>query len=295
MVKRTNKSKRILIVDDEESLTFFLSENLASLSPAYEVETARSGKEALAKIDRRPFDLIITDFIMPDVDGLELIEEVRARHPQTRLILMTAYGNDRVEAEAYRLKAYRYITKPFQVEDLVDAVRQALGDTTVSLEGTPIFTDTQLEAIATCLADLRFELGAQCVLLASSMGKLINHVGMTQELDVSTIVSLAVDGFATTFEMARHLQEKGQTFNLNCYEGTDYHIYSASVGHDLVLTVIFDKRNIPSLIGTVWFHTKRAVKCLLEITTAEEAVEPGQIPEVELRGSLSQALDDLTQ
>lgn len=292
-MERADTPKRVLIVDDEESLTFFLGENLAGLSPGYEVETAHSGEEALLKISQRPFDLIITDLRMPDVDGLELIEQVRARHPQTHLILMTAYGNDWVEAEAHRLQIYRYITKPFQVKDLITAVRQALGETATSRKELRILSDEQSEAIAKCLTDLRFELGAQCIILADAMGQLIKQVGTAKELDIPAIVSLMGGSFATTFEIARHLQEKGQTFNLNYYEGAAYHIYSTNVGNNLVLTVVFDKRACPSHIGTVWLYTKRTIEQLLQITATEEPVAPGQIPEVDPREPLSQALDDL--
>jgi YesN/AraC family two-component response regulator len=292
-VKRAEMPKRVLIVDDEESLTFFLGENLVGLSLGYEVETAHSGKEALAKISQQPFDLIITDFLMPDLDGLELIEQVHAHYPQTQLILMTAYGNDRVEAEARRLEVYRYITKPFQVEELITAVRQALGETNASQRGIHILADAQLEAITKCLTDLHFEVGAQCIILADTMGQLVKQVGTPEGMDIPTIVSLAGRSFATTFEMAKHLQEKGQTFNLNYHEGGAYHIYSANVGNDLVLTAIFDKRASPERIGAVWLHTKRTIKRLLDITAAEETVESPQIPDVGWRESLSQALDDL--
>ncbi len=291
-MKQVDPPKRILIVDDEESLTFFLGETLAGLSLGYEVDMAYSGKEALAKIGQQPFDLIITDFRMPDVDGLELIERVRAHHPQTRLILMTAYGNDRVEAETRRLGVYRYITKPFQIEDLVADVRQALGETAARLEAYTL-TDAQRKAITKCLTDLRLETSAQCIILTDGMGQSINQVGTAKELDIPTIVSLAEGSLATTFKMARHLQEKGHTFNLNYYEGAAYHIYSASVGNNLILTVIFEKRARPGPIGTVWLCTKRTINRLLEITVAEETVEPGQIPEIGAGESLSQALDDL--
>jgi len=264
-VKRADTPKRILIVDDEESLTFFLGETLVGLSLGYEVERAYSGEEALAKISQQPFDLIITDFRMPDIDGLELIEWVRAHHPQTRLILMTAYGNDRLEAEARRLEVYRYITKPFQIEELVTGVRQALGETDASPKVYPL-TDAQIETITKCLTDLHLEIGAQCIILADAVGQSINQVGTAKGLDIPTILSLAESGLATTFEMAKHLQEKGHTFNLNYYEGAAYHIYSANVGNNLILTVILDKRACPSHIGMVWLCTKRTINRLLEIT-----------------------------
>jgi two-component system response regulator PilR (NtrC family) len=122
-------SKRILVVDDEESSAFLLSENLAELGPEYRVETACSSEEALQKIAAEPFDLVITDLRMPGVDGLELLERVRAAHPQTWVILTTAYGSEEVEARAHSLGVYRYMAKPFLIEDLLDAVREALEGT----------------------------------------------------------------------------------------------------------------------------------------------------------------------
>ena len=243
-------TKRVLIVDDEESVVFFLGENLAELGAEYEVETACSGEEALENMSVQHFDLVITDLRMPGVDGLELVEQVRARYPQTRLILMTAFGSDQVEAEARRLQVYRYITKPFRVEDLVDAARQALGDMAISQKGILVLSDERFEVITRCLSDLRFEIGAQCILLADIMGQLVTQVGLTADLEVDTLTSLIGGGFATTFEMARRLRQD-RAFNLNYQEGNRYDVYSSNVGDNLFLTIIYDKRARSSRIGLV--------------------------------------------
>lgn len=118
--------KRILVVDDEEGSAFLLGENLTELGPDCVVETACSAEEALEKIHVTPFDLVITDFRMPGIDGLQLIESLRTTHPHTRSILITAYGSPNVEKRALRLGVYRYITKPFLIEDLLDSARDAL-------------------------------------------------------------------------------------------------------------------------------------------------------------------------
>ncbi|HDQ73978.1 MAG TPA: response regulator [Chloroflexi bacterium] len=119
-------SKHILIVDDEVSLAFFLRENLIVLNNQYEVDMAHSGKEALEKLIWQPFDLLITDLRMPDVDGLTLIEEVQARYPHVRTILMTAYGDTLNEAALRSSGVNHYIAKPFQMEDMLDIVHEAL-------------------------------------------------------------------------------------------------------------------------------------------------------------------------
>jgi two-component system response regulator AtoC len=120
--------KHILIVDDEESVAFFLKENLAAVDTGYEVEMACSGEEALSRMAIQSFDLVITDLRMPGIGGLALMEQVQSRYPHTRLILMTAYGDAEIEATAYRLGACHYITKPFTIEKLTAVVRKALAE-----------------------------------------------------------------------------------------------------------------------------------------------------------------------
>lgn len=118
--------KRILVVDDEKTVAFFLSETLAELGLEYQVHTASSAEDALCKIAAEPFNLVITDLRMPGMSGLELIAQVRQISPGTRTILITAYGDDDVEAEARRLGVYDYITKPFQMDRFTQMVERAL-------------------------------------------------------------------------------------------------------------------------------------------------------------------------
>ena len=118
--------KRILVVDDEKSLAFFLGENLRTMGSEYHVQTAYCGEDALDKITSEPFDLIVTDLRMPGMSGLELIRRLRQVNPSVRAVLITAYGDDNVEAEARHLGVFRYIRKPFRVEELLQTAEAAL-------------------------------------------------------------------------------------------------------------------------------------------------------------------------
>ena len=138
-------TKRILLVDDEQSMLFFMGENLAELGEEYEIDTAGSGEEALHKFTIQPFDLVVSDLRMPGIDGITLLQTIRQTNQNTHLILMTAYGSDRVEVAARRLQLHSYITKPFRVEDLLDAVRAALvqnAESTSSSNSQPIIQDS---------------------------------------------------------------------------------------------------------------------------------------------------------
>jgi DNA-binding NtrC family response regulator len=109
--------KRILIVDDEVTILSVLKRSLEKLEAGYIVSTATDSRSALAQLGEARFDLVVTDYKMAGMDGLELLQEVRSLQPEARTILMTAYGSDRVRAEAHRLQTYRYMLKPFQIDE----------------------------------------------------------------------------------------------------------------------------------------------------------------------------------
>lgn len=266
--------KRVLVVDDEEKVVFFLRESLEELGDNFTIGTARSAEEALEKLEEQPYDLVISDLRMPGADGLDLLRKVKEKNPDTRLVLMTAYGSDDVEAEARRLEIFEYITKPFHVSDLIEVARDALADAPRSQTAGVALSGEQLEQINRPLSNLRFEVGAQCILLADMEGRVVAEVGITQEMDMGTFMPLVADGLTTVSRMAQYLQDQ-ETFTLNFYEGKKYDIYSTSVGESLFVTLVFDKRKQASRIGMVWLYAKRTIQDLLKILSGEEvAAEP---------------------
>jgi two-component system chemotaxis response regulator CheY len=131
-IGKRKMKKRILIVDDEPNLAFLLAENLVDLGPDYEIEVCNSSADALALNKARPFDLVITDLMMPDINGLALTKYLIQQQPEIKLILITAYGNEDIAMKAQKLGISRYITKPFEMEDMLEAVESALNTTPVS-------------------------------------------------------------------------------------------------------------------------------------------------------------------
>ncbi len=114
----------ILIVDDEEGLQSSLATAFAA--EGYRAEGAGSAGQALACLQRAPFDVLLTDLVMPGADGLVLMEQVRALYPDTVIILMT--GGATVESAVRALKggAYDYVLKPFTLVEIFHVVGQGL-------------------------------------------------------------------------------------------------------------------------------------------------------------------------
>ena len=117
---------RVLIVDDEENVTVLLQRSLARLGPGLEVWVANSGAQALDLLNGKRFDLLITDYQMPHMNGLKLTEVVRQRHPEMKVILMTAYPSSQIADLADRLAVACYLVKPFSCRSLRQIVHELL-------------------------------------------------------------------------------------------------------------------------------------------------------------------------
>ncbi len=115
---------KILLVDDDEGLRKVIEFNLEQ--EGYEVVTASNGKDALKLYAEHSPDLVITDIKMPDMDGIELLGEIRRRDIEKLVVVVTAFGAVETAIEAMKLGAYDYITKPFNRDELKLVVRKAL-------------------------------------------------------------------------------------------------------------------------------------------------------------------------
>lgn len=119
---------RILVVDDETGIVTVLKEMLLRLG--YEVLTASSGNEALQKLSIGGIHLVVTDIIMPDVDGLELISNIQAGYPRVKVIAISGGGAqdgpEQYLRDARELGAARCLTKPFMLKELAFMVRDLL-------------------------------------------------------------------------------------------------------------------------------------------------------------------------
>lgn len=118
--------RHILVVDDDERVLFILDRTLATLSNEHKIATAQNGQEALEKVKQTLFDVVITDLVMPGMDGVALTEAIGAQSPDTIVIWVTAHGCHRFNSEAARLSVYQCLEKPLRVADIREAVRKAL-------------------------------------------------------------------------------------------------------------------------------------------------------------------------
>ncbi|MBW2261068.1 MAG: sigma-54-dependent Fis family transcriptional regulator, partial [Deltaproteobacteria bacterium] len=116
---------RILVVDDQESMCETLE--ILFKRAGHHVHTCTEGKQAVEMIkEEPPFDLVITDLVMPDVDGMEVLKASRKHNPEGQVIMITAHSTTEAAVSAMKLGAYDYIQKPFSLGEMRIAVEKAL-------------------------------------------------------------------------------------------------------------------------------------------------------------------------
>ncbi len=116
--------KRVLVVDDEESVIYTCVEELQQ--EGFEARGVTNGAEAIELYKVEGFDLVLVDLKMPDVDGIEVMRAIVEYDPEARVVIMTAYGTVDTAVEALRSGAREFVTKPFDVQQLVDKLRTVL-------------------------------------------------------------------------------------------------------------------------------------------------------------------------
>jgi len=122
--KLKSDQKNILVVDDDMRVRTIFSSMLRK--EGYRVTAVKDGYETIKAIDEESFDLALVDLRMPGLDGIQVLERVKSRRLQTRVIIYTGYGSVEDAVEAMRKGAADYLTKPFSPNELALSVKKAL-------------------------------------------------------------------------------------------------------------------------------------------------------------------------
>jgi CheY-like chemotaxis protein len=121
----SRKDIRILVVDDEKTIRRYISTILSQ--EGYNVATANGGAQALEFLHSNSYDLVTTGMIMPDMNGIELLERIRDKYPDIPVIIISAYGTLETVKSVIRFGAFDYLIKPVHPEELRKSIRKALG------------------------------------------------------------------------------------------------------------------------------------------------------------------------
>src|SRR5271155_3750791 len=164
---------RVLVIDDDSSLRFTLEAVLSDAGLV--VETSDGGPSGLAAFEARGADVVLTDLAMPDMDGMQVLERMRANDPSVPVLILTAHGSERVAVAAIKAGAFDYIPKPFDPDDLLLAVRRAIDWRDLRLQNARLRTEAAL--------------GRTIVAESAAMVRLMDIVARVAPKDVTVLLS----------------------------------------------------------------------------------------------------------
>lgn len=115
---------KVLVVDDAQFLRVRLTRMLTE--HGYDIVEAENGDRAIAQYEVNAPDAVLLDITMPEKDGLEVLREIRGKHPDARVVMLTALGQQSIVLEAIKAGARDFIVKPFEQERVLSALQKAL-------------------------------------------------------------------------------------------------------------------------------------------------------------------------
>ena len=266
-MEQEKQDKRMLIVDDEPNVAIALAENLEELGCRYSIEISNSAEEALSKINANDYAVVLTDYKLSGMTGLDLVREIQQSSPITQVVLMTAYGTPDLRETVKELEIGGYIDKPFTMSQIRDIVENVEDRDVIRESQTPDTTSKEIP-VRRLLQNLISNTGAQCALLINSNGYPVDTAGVTVGMNVPAMSALVAANFAAQFKSSYH-------------EGPDYNMYAYDVNGDLLLAVIFGQEIKP---GAVWFYTKQTASLLAPLVLDQSAA-------VEISIDMTAALD----
>ena len=125
---------KILIIEDEAAIRRVLTKILSEESPTYLVDSAEDGLQGLEKIKNQDYDLILSDIKMPKMDGIELLEAVKKMKPEIPMVMISGHGDMELAIHSMKLGAFDFISKPPDLNRLLNTVRNALDKKQLTVE-----------------------------------------------------------------------------------------------------------------------------------------------------------------
>jgi CheY-like chemotaxis protein len=288
-------ANRILIVEDQREVSRLLHTSLDTLEYKLDVVEIFSGEEAILDASRKRVDLLISDYRLPGISGIELMRKVKQYQPNAKIILITGLTDPKVRKEVAEAGADSFFIKPVPIADFLDAVERHLGFVKTFLPPEPISRDEPEEEPRRSMPDLivglRQELGAQAVFLLNDQGRVLAQAGALPNAYAETnIMDSLMAMFSAGQKLGRIIGQKAPS---------TWHIFNGGA-YDLVLTPIGTGHAL-LVAGAKLADEKAALETVNIISSARGLIEKNlesvgaaqpPKPEVEVPAQPELTLDD---
>jgi len=275
-------SNRILIVEDQREVSRLLRSALETLEHELTIAEIPSGEEAVLDSSRNSIDLLVSDYRLPGMSGIELMHKVRSNHPKAKVILITGQTDPKVRKEVAEAGADAFFIKPVPMADFLDAVERHLGLVETLLPPEPIvqIDEEVRRTFPDLLAGLRQELEANAVLLISDDGRVLARAGDLPDnrAEISLLSSL-LSIYSASQKISQQLGQKS-TSNWHIFDSGKYDLVFAPVGAAYAMLVIgkklADEKHQPETIRTFTASRQAIEQALGESGAPPKAVKAAE-------------------
>ncbi len=217
----------ILLVDDQRDIVRLLHSTLQTLGHKMDIVDAPSGEEALLEASRRKIDLLVTDYLLPGISGVELMRKIKVRNPELRLIFISGMTERKARDEMLNAGAIAIFDKPIPLADFLDAVERGLGLVrTIFPPESSKEAETHRQSLSELLGGFRQKIKADAVFLISDRARVLARAGdlYDSSMEVSLLSALMAI-YSASLKVARFIRQE----NLE-----NYHVFRGG-DHDLLL------------------------------------------------------------
>ena len=217
----------ILLVDDQRDIVRLLHSTLQTLGHHLDIIDAPSGEEALLEASRRKIDLLVTDYLLPGITGVELMRKIRARNADLKVIIISGVTERKARSEMLNAGALAIFDKPIPLADFLDAVERSLGLVrTIFPPESSKEADQHRQTLSELLIGFRQKVQADAVFLISDRARVLARAGdlYDSSMEVS-LLSVLMAIFSASLKVSRFIHQE----NLD-----NYHVFRSG-DHDLIL------------------------------------------------------------
>jgi two-component system response regulator (stage 0 sporulation protein F) len=217
----------VLLVDDQRDIVRLLHSSLQTLGHELDIIDAPSGEEALLEASLRKIDLLIADYLLPGISGVELMRKVKARNPDLKVIFITGMTERKARNEMLNAGAVALFDKPIPLADFLDAVERSLGLVrTIFPPESSRAAEEHRQTLSELLGGFRQKISADAIFLISDRGRVMARAGdlYDSSMEVS-LLSALMSIFSAGLKVSRFIHQ--ETLD-------NYHVFR-SEDHDLIL------------------------------------------------------------
>jgi CheY-like chemotaxis protein len=254
----------VLLVDDQRDIVRLLHSSLQTLGHELDIIDAPSGEEALLEASLRRIDLLVADYLLPGISGVELMHKIRLRNPALKVIFITGMTERKARSEMLNAGAVAMFDKPIPLADFLDSVERSLGLVrTIFPPESSREAEEHRQTLSELLGGFRQKIGADAVFLISDRGRVLARAGdlYDSSMEVSLLSALMAI-FSAGLKVSRFIHQE----NLE-----NYHIFR-SEDHDLILIPV-DASHALLLAGRNVATVDRILNIVQEMLLVRDEVE----------------------